>query len=95
MITDWTRNLISDEDKHLFERKFQGAREVLDRLNELVAEREHSMDVSERGLKQFENPNWAYRQAFNNGLRSAFTIVKTLIAQPDQRNDNERPISPR
>lgn len=86
MISDWTRNLSSETEKEEFERRLYGAREVLDRLSSLIAERELSMDVSERGLKQFENPNWAYRQAFNNGLRSAFNIVKTLIS-PDLRKD--------
>jgi len=93
MIIDWTRNLSTEEEKERFERSLDGARIVLDRLSELITERQQSMDVSERGLKQFENPNWAYRQAFNNGLRSAFNIVNTLIAQPDQRDQtNERTI---
>lgn len=93
MLTDWTRNLTSDEHKQSFERQLIGSREVLDRLAELIDERQESMDVSERGLKQFENPNWAYRQAFNNGLRSAFTIVKTLIEPPKdhkEKTTNER-----
>lgn len=97
MIIDWTRNLSTDEEKHNFERSFQGSRVVLDRLQQLIAERQESMEVSERGLKQFENPNWAYRQAFNNGLRSAFNIVQILIAPIDQKDktQNERPVKSR
>jgi hypothetical protein len=87
MLRDWTKNLKIEEDIQRFERLFNSSRTVLDRLTELIDEREYSMDVSERGLKQFENPNWAYRQAFNNGLRSAFNIVKTLITDTTPPRD--------
>jgi len=88
MLRDWTNNLKSEQDKSDFERRFDASRGVLDRLGELIDQRQLSMDVSERGLSQFENPNWAYRQAFNNGLRSAFNIVKTLITDTTPPRDN-------
>jgi len=88
MLRDWTRNLKSDQDIQDFERRLSASKSVLDRLGELVDERMRSMDISERGLSQFENPNWAYRQAFNNGLRSAFNIVKTLITDTILPRDN-------
>jgi hypothetical protein len=88
MLRDWTNNLKSEQDILEFERKLNASKSVLDRLGELIDQRQHSMDISERGLSQFENPNWAYRQAFNNGLRSAFNIVKTLITDTTPPRDN-------
>ena len=87
MLRDWTNNLKSEQDIIDFERRLAASRSVLDRLGQLLDYRITSMDISERGISQFENPNWAYRQAFNNGLRSAFNIVKTLITDTTPPRD--------
>jgi len=79
MYIDWTRHISDPKEKEAFEQSILGSKRVLERLMELMDERELSIDVSERGLKQFDNPNWAYKQAFNNGFKSCLGIVKTLI----------------
>lgn len=79
MLTDWTKHTRDEEEKVNFERLLQNSRTVLNRLNALLDERESAMDKLELSVKSFDNPNWAYRQAFNNGFRSCLGITKTLI----------------
>lgn len=79
MFADWTRHITDPEEKARFESSVLGSKTVLRRLTDLMNEREFSIDVGERGLKQFDNPSWAYKQAFNNGFRSCLETVKLLI----------------
>jgi hypothetical protein len=78
MYADWTSHLDNTE-KENFEKSVFASRRVLDRLRALLEIREKSMDRYENGLKQFENPNWAERQAFQNGIRSEREYLKKLI----------------
>lgn len=79
MLVDWTRHLTTPKEKEDFESSLHGSKRILDRLKALIEERELSIDVSERGLKQFESPNWAAKQAFQNGYKASSEIIKKLI----------------
>lgn len=79
MYTDWTRHLKDTKDKEDFEQHLLSSKRILDRLKALIAERELSVEASERSLAQFDKPNWAEKQAFKNGFMSCMQIVKTLI----------------
>lgn len=84
MYVDWTRHLSDPKEKESFEQSILGAKRVLERLKALIDERQFSMESIEKGLKQFDNPNWAYKQAFNNGLKSAYETIKKLIDLDNQ-----------
>ena len=91
MLTIWTKNLKTEEEAKNFQNMLLGARPVLERLTELLVEKEEALGRSERTLKAYENPNWAYQQAHKNGCASMLDSVKQLINLDQQREINEHP----
>jgi len=85
MLTVWTKNLKTEEEQDNFNNLLLGARPVLERLMELLNEKEQSLEGSERSVKAYENPNWAYLQAHKNGCASMLTSIKTLINLDQQK----------
>ena len=90
MLTVWTKNLKTPEEQENFNNQLLGARPVLQRLNELLDEKEKELDRSERSQKAYENPNWAYLQAHRNGCAGMLQSIKELI-NLDQQRYNEPP----
>jgi hypothetical protein len=89
MLTVWTKNLKTEEERQNFNNMLLGARPVLERLMELVVEKEESLGKSERTIKAYDNPNWAYQQAHKNGCASMLAAVKEMINLDQQRDLNE------
>lgn len=89
MYTRWTQNLKTDDEKEKFKQKVYQAKEVLDRLKEMIEEDELSMDRSEIHPKVYEVPNWDYLQAHKNGTRQYMYQMKTLI-NLDQQEGNTK-----
>lgn len=85
MLTVWTKNLKTQEEKDNFNNQLFGARPVLERLYQLIDEKEVELDRSERSLKAYDNPNWAYQQAHKNGCASMLQSIKELINLDQQR----------
>lgn len=85
MLTIWTKNLKTEEEQNNFNNMLLGARPVLERLTELLIEKENSLGASERSIKAYDNPNWAYQQAHKNGCASMLASVKELINLDQQR----------
>lgn len=79
MILDWTKDLNTPKEKEDFERSIQNSRPVLERLTELLIEREKNLDRSEMSSEGYDNPSWAYKQAHKNGFRAGLNICKRLI----------------
>lgn len=79
MITAWTKNIRSDEEKERFQNTLLGSKEVFNRLIDLLDEKEKELDRSNKNLNDYDSPNWAYRQAHKNGYSSALSFIKTLI----------------
>lgn len=84
MITKWTSHLQTDKEKEDFEKEVQGAKRVLDRLKTMVEEQEKELNQAEINTKNYEIPNWDYRQAHNNGYRQCLHIMKRIV-DLDQR----------
>lgn len=78
----WTAHLQTDDEKQRFINQLQGAREILERLTQLIEEKERDLGSSERTIKVYENPNWAFLQAHKNGYASAMKIIKQLLTGP-------------
>ena len=87
MLTVWTKNLKTEEERQNFNNQLLGARPVLQRLSDLLEEKEKELDRSERSQKAYENPNWAYLQAHRNGCAGMLQSIKELINLDQQRND--------
>lgn len=86
MFSEWTSHLKTEEEKQRFEGSVKAARPVLERLTTLLEMREQGIESLEGGLKQFDSPSWAYKQAFNNGFKSALSKVKTTINLDQQEH---------
>lgn len=100
MYTKWTSHISDPEEKVRFQNQIISARPVLERLAQLIKEDESSLDKVELSVKQFEVPNWDYRQAFYNGSRASYqSLLKTIdLDQQDLPNDRkltQYPIAPR
>ena len=89
MLTAWTKNLKTEEEQYNFNNMLLGARPVLERLTELLNEKEDSLGKSERTIKAYDNPNWAYQQAHKNGSAAMLAAVKELINLDQQKEINE------
>lgn len=88
MYTEWTSHLPDPEDKKEFEKAVLRSRHVLERLSTILSMKEHSIQIHETGLKQFESPAWDYKQAFINGHKAIIQYIKTLIDQKETKNND-------
>lgn len=79
MYLDWTKHLKTEEDKKEFEQYLVGSPRIFNRLDDILAEYEKSLDRSEVDPKSFDQPNWDYRQAYKNGYRACLMKMKELI----------------
>lgn len=89
MYIGWTKHLKDEEEKKRFENEIQGSRRVLDRLWLLLDEEEHTLDRSELDIKNFDQPNWEYKQAYKNGYRASIRTLKKLIDLDQQQPPKE------
>jgi hypothetical protein len=79
MISAWTKNLKTEEDKERFTKSLMAARHVLDRLNELLEQEKAGLESAEISHKIYDSPNWDYKQAHTNGFKAAIKLVSKLI----------------
>lgn len=93
MFTKWTSHLSDPEEQLRFKNQIVSAKPVLDRLAQLISEDEQNLDKVELHVKQFEVPNWDYRQAFYNGSRSSLNSLKKLIDLDQQDISNDRKLT--
>jgi hypothetical protein len=76
MISAWTKHLSDPKDKEQFKNSILGSKSVLNRLKALLDEQEAELIKNEN---DYDNPNWAYRQADVNGYRRCLRSITTLI----------------
>jgi hypothetical protein len=84
MFLDWTKNLTDADEKVKFEANIMSSKTILDRLTQLIDEKEASLTRTELTPSAFEDANWGYKQAFQNGYRAALNQIKILINLDDQ-----------
>lgn len=85
MMTVWTKNLDTQEDKDRFESTVKSAKPVLKRLTELLVEEEEAIDRSEINPDVYEAASWASKQAHKNGQRAMIRKIKNLISLDQQK----------
>lgn len=86
----WTQHLTDTKDKNRFYADVLSSKHVLKRLADMVDEKLSSMDMKEMSLASYDNPNWAYRQAHQNGLRTFAEWTKSIV-NLDQKETNNDP----
>lgn len=88
MLSIWTRHIKDPDEKTRVENELIHS-PILKRLQELLKQAELELDVSERSVKAYDNPNWAYRQAHANGARQGINKALALITF-DQKEPYDR-----
>lgn len=89
MITAWTQDCTSIEEKEQLQKSIYGSRDVLDQLGKIIRRELASLEVSEISPQFYETPNWDYKQAHTNGFKSAIRMVLKVINLDDP---NKEPI---
>lgn len=79
MITAWTKHLKDEAEKVKFEKYVRGSRLLLDRLKDIIQEDVDKLDTQEGSFKDFDIPNWEFKQAFRNGQRSTLKNIQRLL----------------
>lgn len=79
MIGAWIKNLKDKNSQKRFEDNYKAAIPILERLQELIDESVESITDKEISSSTYDSPNWDYKQAHINGMKSAFKIVSKLI----------------
>lgn len=85
MIKLWTAHLQTEDEKKRFANQIYGAREVLQRLCDLIEQKEDELGRAERSRDAYENPNWAYLQAHRNGCAQQLKAIKNLITLDQEK----------
>lgn len=80
----WTSNLKSEGEINDFRNKIFAAKPVLDRITNLLDEKEAALDRSEINIAEYDNPNWSHKQAFKNGIRAACADLRLLLTIEDK-----------
>ena len=88
MLSKWSEHLKLPKDREDFNKYVLGSKALLNRLSEILEEKEQSLDYSETALETYDHNNWPYRQAHKNGYRSAIRSIKHLI-DPDHFKENK------
>ena len=80
MLSVWTQHLKDDKSKKEFEEYLKGSKTIFRRLGEILDDLDKELGRSETKVESFDNPNWAYLQAYKNGHRGCLEKMKTLIS---------------
>lgn len=80
----WTSNLSDEDEINTFRSQVFAAKPVLDRITQLLNEKETGIDRSEINITEYDNPNWSHKQAFKNGIRAACADLRLLLTIEDK-----------
>lgn len=79
--TAWLKDLSADEQK-VFKSLITTYHkdQILLKLKKIVEEKRLSLEASERNPEIYNNANWPYMQAHNNGANQTLKWVESLLA---------------
>ena len=87
MYTRWTDHLRTEEEKEAFRKKIYSAKEILDRLKDILEDDLMALDRSEMDQRIYQVPNWDYLQAHKNGNRQSYTVIHKLVNLDQQKGN--------
>lgn len=79
MLPQWTHHLKDPEEKKRFRSYIYNSKGVVDRLLEIVSQREEEINAKEMDEESYDSPSWAALQADRNGRRRELRWMKQLI----------------
>jgi hypothetical protein len=77
---EWTKGIHDPKKKEAFEATIRNSHVVLERLYDILVEREGELTSSECTVSDYDTPNWDVRQAHRNGERSQIRKLKDLLS---------------
>lgn len=75
----WTKHLKDPQSKKKFEDTVRASRTALERLYEILQEKEGTLNRTETTVQDFDQPNWAHKQAFRNGQKASLKEMRELL----------------
>lgn len=84
----WTSNLQTEDEINSFRNQVYAAKPVLERVRQLLDEKEAAIDRSEINPSTYENPSWSHMQAYKNGIRAACSDLRLLLTIEDERSSS-------
>lgn len=88
MLPNWTNHLKDPEEKKNFAEYIQRSKGLIDRLSDMVKERELSLENLELSSDVYDSPSWAAKQADINGRRRELRWFKTLLTLDQKETSN-------
>ncbi len=88
MIPNWTNHLKDPEEKKRFRSYIMNSRGVLERLGELMKQKETELNQVETSPTTYDSPSWAALQAHRNGYRECLNYITKLITL-DQKDTHD------
>lgn len=79
MISAWTKHIKDPQEKENFQRYVLSSRDVLERLGQIMNEMKEDVESPKRTYTDYNNPNWAYKQADNNGWLRCLEQIQRVI----------------
>lgn len=79
MKSAWHKHIADADEKVRFKNAVENSKSVLNRLTALLNEMEDDLSSSELSAKNYDTPNWAYKQAHVNGQKAQIRTIKFLI----------------
>ena len=75
----WTRHLKDESKKEEFEKTIRASTTMAYRLLDILKEEEDALDAKSCSIADFDNPNWALKQAFIMGEKSRIKKLRDLL----------------
>lgn len=75
----WTKHIKDPGKKQNFESAIRASTTALGRLIEIIEDEERALESSSLTIKDFDDPSWAYKQAYKNGEKARLKRIKELI----------------
>lgn len=75
----WLKHIQDKQERNDFEQSVLADHFVLSRLKAIIEEMDTEVQNDEASVNQFEDPNWAYKQAFRNGDKYRLKELKELV----------------
>lgn len=76
----WTSHLKDADAKQEFEEIVRHSRILLTRLDQIISQKLTDLTEKQISEESFENPGWAYHQAYLNGRRAALRDIQNLFS---------------
>ena len=92
MFSGWTQHLKDEKEKERFTDSILSSKRVLERLKSLIDIEVDTIDQTERDPKAYDNAGWPYKQAYKNGMRHAYHIMKQMVDLDKQQPPKEKQV---